>query len=157
MRNDHSIVRLCENLLVSPSGFYDRARRRATPGGRAREDQALAEQITAIHAASRQTYGAPRIALELRDRGARHGRNRIARLMKSRGLCGRQRGRYRVQTTDSNHDPPDRSQSPRRGTPDLRSRPDPGRRHHRRRLALPRRRHGSPQPPDRRLGHGSGH
>ena len=106
MRNDHSIVRLCENLLVSPGGFYDWARRRATPGGRAREDQALAEQITAIHAASRQTCGAPRIALELRGRGARHGRNRIARLMESRGPCGRRRGRCRVQTTDSNHDHP---------------------------------------------------
>ncbi len=106
MRNDHAIVRLCENLRVSPSGFYDWDRRRATPGGRAREDQALAEQITAIHAASRQTYGSPRIADELRARGSRHGRNRIARLMKSRGLCGRQRGRYRVRTTDSHHDHP---------------------------------------------------
>ena len=26
--------------------------------------------------------------------------------MKSRGICGRQKGRYRVQTTDSNHDHP---------------------------------------------------
>ena len=94
MRNDHSIVRLCENLLVSPSGFYDRARRRATPGGRAREDQTLADKIAAIHAESRQTYGSPRIAAELRSQGSRHGRNRIARLMKSRGLCGRRKGRY---------------------------------------------------------------
>jgi transposase InsO family protein len=26
--------------------------------------------------------------------------------MKSQGICGRQKGRYRVQTTDSNHDHP---------------------------------------------------
>jgi putative transposase len=106
MRNDHSIAMLCELLGVSPSGFYDWDRRRITPGSRASEDQALAEKIAAIHAGSRQTYGVPRIALELRSRGNRHGRNRIARLMKNRGLCGRQKGRHRVQTTDSNHDHP---------------------------------------------------
>ena len=106
MRNDHSIASLCENLLVSTSGFYDWDRRRPVPGFRAREDQVLAEQITAIHAESRQTYGAPRIDLELRARGRRHGRNRIARLMRHRGILGRQKGRHRVQTTDSDHDHP---------------------------------------------------
>ena len=106
MRNDHAIAKLCALFEVSPSGFYDWDRRRTTPGPRAVADATLAAQITALHAASRQTYGAPRIALELRDCGARHGRNRIARLMKSQGLCGRQRGRYRVQTTDSPHDHP---------------------------------------------------
>ena len=106
MRQDHSIVMLCDNLQVSPSGFYDWDRRRQRPGARSLEDRALVEQITVIHAASRQTYGSPRIADELRARGSRHGRNRIARLMKSQGLCGRQKRRYRVQTTDSNHDHP---------------------------------------------------
>jgi transposase InsO family protein len=98
MRSDHSIAMLCANLEVSPSGFYDWDRRRQRPGARSLEDQALVEQITAIHAESRQTYGSPRIVDELRDLGHRHGRNRIARLMKSRGICGRQKGRYRVQT-----------------------------------------------------------
>jgi transposase InsO family protein len=106
MRSDHSIATLCANLEVSPSGFYDWDRRRQRPGARSLEDQALVEQITAIHAKSRQTYGSPRIVDELRDLGLRHGRNRIARLMKSQGICGRQKGRYRVQTTDSNHDHP---------------------------------------------------
>ena len=106
MRHDHSIAMLCELFGVSPSGFYDRDRRRASPGPRAVEDIALADEIAAIHAGSRQTYGAPRMVDELRDLGRRHGRNRVARLMKSRGLCGRQKGRYRVQTTDSNHDHP---------------------------------------------------
>ena len=41
-----------------------------------------------------------------RKHGVRHGRNRIARLMRQEGLCGRQPGRYRVQTTESNHDQP---------------------------------------------------
>ncbi len=97
MRLDHSIAMLCDNLQVSPSGFYDWDRRRQLPGFRSLEDQALVEQITVIHAEGRQTYGSPRIGNELRARRRRHGRNRIARLMRGRDLCGRQKGRYRVQ------------------------------------------------------------
>ena len=84
MRSDHSIAMLCDNLEVLPSGLYDWDRR--------------------------QTYGSPKITDELRARGKRHGRNRIAGLMRSRGLCGRQKGRYRRTTIplprDDNHNSP---------------------------------------------------
>jgi transposase InsO family protein len=70
------------------------------------EDQALSQEIHRIHAGSRQTYGAPRIERELRKQGRCHGRSRVARLMKQKGLCARQKRRYRVRTTDSNHDEP---------------------------------------------------
>jgi len=106
MKSDYSILALCANLEVSPSGYYDWQKRRATPGPRATENQALAKEIQAIHARSRQTYGSPRILVELRKQGRRHGRNRVARIMHAAGLCGRQKGRYRVHTTDSNHDEP---------------------------------------------------
>lgn len=106
MKTDHALLLLCANLEVSPSGYYDWLKRRTTPGRRAQQNQALAKQIEAIHAQSRETYGSPRIVDALRKQGARHGRNRIARLMQAEGLCGRQKGRYRVQTTDSNHDQP---------------------------------------------------
>ena len=106
MKTEHSILALCLHLGVSPSGYYDWQRRRACPGPRAVEEQALVQAIVQIHARSRQTYGAPRVEQELRKQGRRHGRNRVARLMQQKDLCGRQRGRYRVQTTDSNHDQP---------------------------------------------------
>lgn len=106
MKADHAILQLCSNLQVSPSGYYDWQERRDTPGPRARQNQALTKQIQTIYTASRKTYGSPRVVNELRKQGARHGRNRIARLMQAEGLCGRQKGRYRVQTTDSNHDQP---------------------------------------------------
>ncbi len=70
------------------------------------ENQILATRITELHQQSRDTYGSPRIVMELRKAGVRHGRNRVARLMKQEGLCGRQKARYHVQTTDSNHDEP---------------------------------------------------
>ena len=106
MKKDHPILRLCLHLEVSASGYYDWQRRRICPGQRTREDQVLAQEIGRIHARSRETYGAPRVEKELRQKGRCHGRNRVARLMKEQGLCGRQKGRYRVQTTDSNHDQP---------------------------------------------------
>lgn len=106
MKNDHAILRLCQELEVSASGYYDWQTRRVCPGPRAVEDQGLVQQIGQIHADSRETYGAPRIQKELRKQGRCHGRNRVARLMKQEGLCGRQKERYRVQTTDSNHHEP---------------------------------------------------
>jgi transposase InsO family protein len=106
MKQEYSILSLCENLDVSASGYYGWLERQAQPGQRARENATLARHIQAIHAESRQTYGSPRIVMELRKQGKKHGRNRVARIMNEEGLCGRQQGRYRVQTTDSNHDEP---------------------------------------------------
>jgi putative transposase len=106
MKNEHAVLRLCQELEVSASGYYDWQFRRNCPGLRVVQDQALKQEIQSIHTASRNTYGSPRIVMELRKSGARHGRNRIARLMKQEGLCGRQKARYRVHTTDSDHDQP---------------------------------------------------
>jgi transposase InsO family protein len=106
MKTHHSIQSLCENLDVSPSGYYDWQKRRNCPGPRSLENQTLAQDIHEIHAQSRQTYGSPRLVGELRKQGRRHGRNRVARLMREQGLHGRQKRRYRVQTTDSNHNEP---------------------------------------------------
>jgi transposase InsO family protein len=106
MKDEHPILSLCLHLEVSPSAYYAWQKRRDCPGPRALQDRALAQEIDQIHTRSRQTYGSPRVVEELRQKGQRHGRNRIARLMKQVGLCGRQKRRYRLQTTDSNHDHP---------------------------------------------------
>jgi transposase InsO family protein len=106
MKNEHSILTLCATLNASPSGYYDWHKRLDSPGPRPVQTRALTQEIKIIHARSRETYGSPRILIELRKSGARHGRNRIARLMQREGLSGRQKGRYRVRTTDSNHDEP---------------------------------------------------
>jgi len=59
-------------LGVSRSGFY--VWRERAVSARSKADAALSERIRAIHAASRQTYGAPRIHAELIDEGFRVGR-----------------------------------------------------------------------------------
>ncbi|MGH7972124.1 MAG: IS3 family transposase [Limisphaerales bacterium] len=106
MKNEHAITTLCEALEVWPSGYYDWREARANPPPRRLEDQRLKAQVLQIHRESRQTYGAPRVQRHLRRQGWRHGRNRMGRLMREQGICGRQKKRCRVVTTDSHHDQP---------------------------------------------------
>jgi putative transposase len=58
------VATMARVLGVAASGYY--AWRRRVPSARARADAALKERIGTIHAASRGTYGAPRIHAELR-------------------------------------------------------------------------------------------
>jgi putative transposase len=106
MKAQHPIRSLCQALEVSPSGYYDWCQRRTQPGPRALANARLLEQIICLHKDSRKTYGSPRIQAKLSQAGHAHGRNRIARLMRQEKLCGRAKGRFRVQTTDSHHDQP---------------------------------------------------
>ena len=73
MKTEFSLLSLCENLEVSPSGYYDWLNRRSRPGPRELEDQVLAKKIKELHAQSRQTYGSPRLRHELVKKGHRHG------------------------------------------------------------------------------------
>jgi putative transposase len=106
MKTEYPIRPLCETLEVSPSGYYDWCRRPEQPSPHAQQDALLAEVIQELFHDSRQTYGSPRIQAQLQRQGHRHGRNRIARLMRQQGLCGRVRQRFKVRTTDSDHDLP---------------------------------------------------
>ena len=62
--------------------------------------------IRQVHGKSQGRYGSLRIADELREQGVKASRNRIARLMKKVGLRSIMYKKYRVQTTESNHDYP---------------------------------------------------
>lgn len=106
MKADHPISALCQALQVSESGYYDWQQRKVSPGARALEEQKLRADILRIHKDSRQTYGAPRVQMQLRAQGQRHGRNRIARLMRQERIRGREKKRYRIVTTDSKHQEP---------------------------------------------------
>ena len=106
MKTEHPIRSLCEALEVSASGYYDWFNRQTQPSPRAQENVRLARQIAQIHQESRQTYGSPRIQVALEQAGQTYGRHRIARLMHRQGLRGRPKGRFRICTTDSNHDQP---------------------------------------------------
>jgi len=92
----HSVVRLCRVVGVAKSAFY--AWQTHQLSARARVDQQLDTDIKEIYDASRCTYGAPRIHAELRNRGKRVARKRVARLMRTAGLAGRTPRRFRRTT-----------------------------------------------------------
>ena len=83
-------------LGVSESGFH--AWRRRPTSAHARADAALLKRVRTVHASSRDIYGAPRVHAELRARGEKHGRKRIACLMRQAGLVGASRRRTGVAT-----------------------------------------------------------
>ena len=93
---EHSVKTLCRVLGVSRSGFH--AWECRPPSDRALADAWLSERIRAIHAESRQTYGARRVHAALRHRGVRVGRKRVERLMRLAGLSGLVPKRYRRTT-----------------------------------------------------------
>ena len=95
---------MCRVLGVSRSGWYASCRR-ARPTVREVRDAELLEGIREIHAASRGTYGSPRVHAQLLRDGVDVGVDRVARLMKADGLRGRVRRRFRT-TTDSRHQRP---------------------------------------------------
>jgi transposase InsO family protein len=94
---------LCRILEVTRSGYY--AWQRREPSEQAIDDQKLALEIAAIHKASGDTYGSPRIHAELRAKGLKVSRKRVARLMRELGIKSRRKRRFKV-TTDSKHNLP---------------------------------------------------
>jgi putative transposase len=80
------IASMARVLGVSTEGYY--AWRDRPPSVHAQADADLLTRVRTIHASSRQSYGAPRVHAQLRTDGSRHGRKRIARLMREAGLVG---------------------------------------------------------------------
>ena len=85
-------------LNVSRSGYY--AARSRPPSMQRKRQWDLTSQIQLIHAASRQTYGSPRIHAELCAQGVPCSRNTVAKLMRQAQIMPKAIRRFRV-TTDS--------------------------------------------------------
>jgi len=90
------ITRLCQMLSVSVSGYY--AWRKRPTSAREMANQQLVERIKIAHAHSHETYGSPRIYHELSAQGVACSENRIARLMRLRGLQAKQTKRFKTTT-----------------------------------------------------------
>jgi transposase InsO family protein len=87
-------------LAVSRSGYY--AWRGRPASKREQENTALAREIREVHQSRRGVYGSPRVHIELRARGHRISRKRVAYLMRAEGLEGKRPRLFR-RTTDSAH------------------------------------------------------
>ena len=75
---EYSVQMMSRTLGVSRSGFY--AYHSRLPSVRQVADERLSKRIAAIHKASKETYGAPRIHAELADEGIQVGRKGADRL-----------------------------------------------------------------------------
>jgi len=89
----HRVARLCRVLGVRRSSYY--AWRQRPVSRRAREDQRLLGKIREVHAAHREHYGADKTWHELRERGERCGRHRVARLRRENGIEAKRMRRFR--------------------------------------------------------------
>jgi putative transposase len=100
-------IRVQCRVLVSVSGYHQHlARRRLIAQRRHLSDEALVVHISAVYAENRGAYGWPRIWRELVKRGLRVGKQRVQQLMQKHGIQARGKRRFRVTTTDSNHNLP---------------------------------------------------
>jgi transposase InsO family protein len=102
-RASFPVRRPCRLAGVAASGFYAWPRR--GPARREGAGRGLRARVGAIFAASRGTYGSPRVHAELQAQGVRVGRKRVARLMREGGLSAMVRRRA-PRTTDSRHGHP---------------------------------------------------
>jgi len=99
-RKQFPIAAMCRVIQVSRGGYYNWVARPESL--RAGQNRALVTHLRAAHRRSRKTYGRRRIHAQLQRDGISCSRNRVARLMRQEGLCGRRRRGSRV-TTDSKH------------------------------------------------------
>ena len=97
-RRQYGVPALCEALQVSRSGYYAARHRGPSEHHKRRVD--LTARIRRIHQASRESYGAPRVHVELRAQAVACCRNTVAKLMRRAEILPKAIRRFRV-TTDS--------------------------------------------------------
>jgi len=95
-REEFPVTRMCQELEVSPSGYY--AWRHRPPSAREMANQELFKKIETVYNDSDGTYGSPRIYHELKAQGVSCSENRVARLMKLRRLRAKRVKRYKSTT-----------------------------------------------------------
>lgn len=85
--NTWTIEEMARILGVSRSGYYRYCKKKLSH--REQENEKLLQEIWQIYSNSRQTYGSPRIHAELKARGFKCSRPRVARLMKEAGIAAK--------------------------------------------------------------------
>ncbi|WP_404459555.1 IS3 family transposase [Oceanobacillus kapialis] len=103
---DYSVVKMCEVLEVSKSGYYKwLCRREADLTERERYREEIKQKISQSFHESFGTYGSPRVHADLIDWGYTVCQKTVARMMKEMGLRATLTEKIII-TTDSNHDLP---------------------------------------------------
>ena len=97
----HCVQKMCRVLKVSRSGFYQWLT--ADEGRYARENRKILAEISNVHTKpAMSSYGSPRMAAELNDRGFVCSISRVARIMKAHHIRSTIKTRFK-KTTNSDH------------------------------------------------------
>ncbi len=95
---------LCKYFSVSPSSYYHWKKDTICP--RLESKSKICTHIKEIFKGSKSTYGSPRVHQELVSAGISISENTVAKYMGELKLDARLRKKFRIQTTDSNHQDP---------------------------------------------------
>lgn len=95
---------LCRHFSVCRSGYYTWKKQLQTAEFTSKAK--ICKAIEDIFEDSKETYGSPRIWRELKTKGHQVSENTVAKYMNELGLDARQKKKFKVQTTDSNHSEP---------------------------------------------------
>ena len=99
-RKEYKIVRLCDVLDVSASGFYDWLER--PESNRSLENRRLTQKIKHFHDESGEVYGSPKIHEDLIEGGETCSVNRVARLMKASDIKSKMARKFVITTNSKN-------------------------------------------------------
>lgn len=98
---------LCRLLEISRASFYQWRAAATQPLSPRRQRSAdLLQKIRELFEGFKGRYGSPRIHRTLLHRGVCCCVNTVARLMRADGLIAKGKKKFRIRTTDSNHDQP---------------------------------------------------
>ncbi len=101
--SEFAVKKMCRVLEVSRSGYY--GWRKQTESKRHNENEKVLMDIKESHKESKGVYGSPRITEDLREKGYRCGKNRIARIMRENGIVAKTKRKYKA-TTNAKHNLP---------------------------------------------------
>jgi transposase InsO family protein len=102
-RSAFSIVKMCQVLEVSKSGYYKQFKKPRSQ--RDEDNDMLINKIKNIFDANKGRYGSPRVKEQLDKDGIGCGKNRVARLMRKNNIKAKRMKKFKV-TTDSKHNHP---------------------------------------------------
>lgn len=97
LTTQYSVKEICEALGKSRSSHYQRRRKEVSP--REQERLRIGTEIERIFFDHRSCYGSPRITKVLKSRGEKCSENRVASLMRQKGLKAKQKRSFRPRTT----------------------------------------------------------
>ena len=87
LRDQHSVLKMCQWLKVSRSGYYKWRKRIIS--SRERQRLVVEQAVISTFAVFKHRYGAPRLAVELREAGVMCSVNHVAKLMVANDLQAR--------------------------------------------------------------------